>query len=232
MIDIHSHILPGMDDGSDSPETSRALLSALRAQGVEAVAATPHFYATQDNPGDFLRRRAEAVARMEYDPSDAPAVFLGAEVAYFEGMIRSKDLEEFTLGESSLLLVEMPFSGWSQRMVNEICQVPMQTGLTPVLAHVERYRRADQMPKYMQQLLDGGILFQCNAGAFLTFSERRWALGLLKRRELHFLGSDTHNLTTRPPRLGEAASIITRKLGGDVLDALTEKAKVRLNLEF
>ena len=220
MIDLHSHILPGIDDGSESPEMSRSLLNLLRQQGVDTVVATPHFYAMQDTPGDFLRRRAEAVDRMEYDPADAPHILLGAEVAYFDGMSHTQMLEALQLEQSGLLLVEMPFGPWSQRMIKELFQISFHTGLTPVLAHVNRYRRSDQLPKYQKELLRQGILFQCNAEAFLSFWERRWALGMLRRGQIHFLGSDAHNLTDRAPKLTQAAQVITRKLGAEAMDRL------------
>lgn len=230
MIDLHSHILPKMDDGSESPEMSRSLLTILRQQGVETVVATPHFYAMQDTPEDFLRRRAEAAHRLEYDPADAPCILLGAEVAYFDGMSHTPILEALQLEQTGLLLVEMPFGAWTQRMIQEICQIPILTGLTPVLAHVNRYRRADQLPKYQKELLGQGILFQCNAEAFLSFWERRWALKMLRQGQIHFLGSDTHNLTTRAPKIEQAAQIITHKLGAETLDKLTAFSKEMLNI--
>lgn len=230
MIDLHSHILPGMDDGSKSPEMSRTLLSQLKQQGVETVAATSHFYAMHDSPENFLQRRAQAVAQLEYDPADAPNVILGAEVAYFDGMSSSGVLDRLQLGDSGLVLVEMPFGAWSQRMIRELCQLPVMMGLTPVLAHVDRYRRADQFSRYRAELLDHGVLFQCNADAFLPRWDRRWALGMLKKGQIHFLGSDTHNLTSRAPKLDQAAKVITQKLGAHTLTELTAFSKEMLKL--
>ena len=82
MIDIHSHILPGIDDGSQSVEESHALLALLREQGVETVVATPHFYADRNDPENFLRRRKEALARLDHGETEMPRILLGAEVAY------------------------------------------------------------------------------------------------------------------------------------------------------
>lgn len=229
MIDLHSHILPGVDDGSESPEMSHAMLDLLQQQGVQVVVATPHFYATKDAPDKFLRRREEAAAQLQAD-RDMPGVILGAEVAYFDGMSNSLELTKLQLGNTKLLLVEMPFGAWSQRMIREVCQLPVQAGLRPVLAHVERYRKKDQLPKYKQQLLEQGVLFQCNAEAFVDLSTRRWALGQLKQGDIHFLGSDAHNLTGRPPKLDQAAQIITKKLGSGILEELTAFSKEMLNL--
>ena len=77
MTDIHSHILPGMDDGSRSTEESLAMLAASAAQGVRAIAATPHFYAMENSPEEFLARRAAAVARLLI-PFDIPSPATGS----------------------------------------------------------------------------------------------------------------------------------------------------------
>ena len=222
MIDLHSHILPGIDDGSKDLEMTRKLLEMLSAQGVTAVAATPHFYAASDLPNAFLERRAAAVQQLEALKGEYPKVIPGAEVAYFDGMRRSGILEQLQLGSSGMLLVEMPFCPWTSRMIREICDLQLQTGLIPVLAHVNRYRRSDQLPRHMDQLLKNGILFQCNAEAFLSVFSRGWALRLLEAGGIHFLGSDAHNLTSRPPKLQQAAQIITKKLGEAALEELTE----------
>lgn len=230
MIDIHSHILPCIDDGSQSAEESRTLLKLLREQGVQAVVATPHFYADRDNPEHFLRRRKEALDRLDYDPAEMPRILLGAEVAYFDGMSHSTELTELQLGTSGLLLVEMPFTAWTHRMIAEVCQLQLLTGMTPVLAHVERYRSREQLPKYRRQLLEQGVLFQCNAEPFLSVKERRWVLSQMKKGCIHFLGSDAHNLTARPPRMEEAAAVITQKLGKDTLNRLTAFSKELLRI--
>ncbi len=229
MIDIHSHILPGVDDGSRDLEMSYSMLSALKQQGVQTVAATPHFYALRDNPERFLQRRGEALSQLQMK-EDMPQVILGAEVAYFDGMGNTEQLAQMQLGDSKLLLVEMPFGPWSQRMIREVCQLQMQQGLRPVLAHVDRYRQRDQLPKYEQQLLEQGVLFQCNAQAFTDVFTRRWALRQLAYGQIHFLGSDTHNLTTRAPNLSQAAQIITKKLGSGVLEELMAFSKDMLRI--
>lgn len=223
MLDLHSHILPEMDDGSKSAEMSHAMLDSMARQGVSTLVATPHFYASRDLPEAFLDRRERSVALLGETKADHPKLILGAEVAYFDGMGRSAQvLEQLQLGNSGLLLVEMPFMAWNQRMIQEICDLPLQTGLTPVLAHVDRYRRRDQLPRHLDTLLDCGVLLQCNADAFLQFGSRGWALGMIRKGLLHFLGSDCHNLTDRKPNLGDAAAVIEKKLGRETLEELME----------
>lgn len=227
MIDIHSHILPGMDDGSKSTEETAQLLQLLQQQGVTTVAATPHFYA-QEAPDVFLKRRQAAFEKMPVLSEDYPAVLLGAEVAYFSGMGNCEALIPLQIGQTKLLLVEMPFQDWSERVVEDVCQIPVQLGLIPVLAHVNRYPGKQQFPKYKDLLLRSGVYFQCNAEAFLSPKSRRWALSMLKKGYIHILGSDCHNLTQRPPMLALARSVIEKKLGSATLDSLDREAHLLL----
>lgn len=222
MIDLHTHILPNMDDGSKSPEESLALLDTLRKQGITTVAVTPHFYPSQEAPEDFLARRERALAQLPRALTDT--LLVGAEVAYFPGMGSCEALLPLQLGNTGLLLVEMPFTPWTERIVSDICAIPSQLGLTPVLAHINRYRGSAQFPKYYQKLLENDVLFQCNAEAFVPGFRGRWALQQVKRGLVHFLGSDTHNTTTRPPKLEQAMALIEKKLGRSTLTALEERA--------
>jgi len=215
MIDMHSHILPNMDDGSDSVETTHKMLQMLRQQGVTTVAATPHFYAYKDNPEDFLRRREESLARDTWELPLLP----GAEVAYFDGMSRCRELKELQIGDTGLLLVEMPFGKWTGRMMEELIRIPMEQGLTPLLAHVERYR--SQLPKFLAELSGQQVAMQCNAEAFLSAGTRGWALSMVKKGYVQFLGTDTHNLTDRAPRYDEAVRVIEKKLGTEIAQRIT-----------
>ncbi len=210
MIDLHTHILPGMDDGSKDAAESAQMLTLLQQQGVTAVAATPHYYAKRESPEDFLRRREEAAARL---PETPLPILLGAEVAYFPGMGNCWELTDLQLGDTGLLLVEMPFIPWTDQMIREVCSISTWLGLTPVLAHVNRYRRGDQFPKYCRKLLENNVLFQCNAEVFETFTGRLWAIRQLKQGNLHFLGSDCHNTTNRAPNIHLAAAAMHKKLG-------------------
>ena len=124
MIDLHSHILPQMDDGSRSVDESLQMLAALAAQGVTDVAATPHFYASENSPERFLARRRHAWQRLApHLTASLPAVHLGAEVLFFEGIAGYDKLTQLCLTGTDALLLEMPFRPWSRRMSKPPCRV-------------------------------------------------------------------------------------------------------------
>ncbi len=227
LIDLHTHILPQMDDGSQSPEETEKLLEMLCSQGVTELAATPHFYANRESLDAFLLRREECIQRMH--PQTRLPIHFGAEVAYFPGMQNCDALTKLQIGSSGLLLVEMPFRSWTDRMVEDICTIPVHLGLIPVLAHVDRYQGLGQFTKYRHRLAENEVLFQCNAEAFERGFSCRWALKQMREGFIDFLGSDCHNLTSRAPKLKLATDVIEKKLGGDLLHHFTQSAFQRLH---
>ena len=213
MIDLHTHVLPSVDDGSGSVEESLKLLEMLAAQGVKKVFATPHFLADRDTPASFFERRARAFENLSSaHPKACENLFLGAEVAYFQGVSRMSALSDMRLGKTKLLLLEMPLERWSDYTVKELSELACSGSIRPVLAHVERCMPY-QPASVLRSLLDSGIIMQANASFFLRPATSRKALKLYKRGVIHAVASDCHNIHLRPPRIGEALAIIAEKLG-------------------
>ncbi|MBR3561741.1 MAG: capsular polysaccharide biosynthesis protein [Oscillospiraceae bacterium] len=224
MVDIHSHILPKMDDGSRSCEESIRMLAASAEQGVDVIAATSHFYPTENSPEEFLHRRRASYDRlceaMKADGRAFPRIVLGAEVYYFEGISSAENVELLRIEGTPLLLLEMPFSPWTSRMVDEIKRLHERQGITVLMAHVERYERW-QKEDVWDDLSEHGILMQHNAEHFLSWRTKRKALRHLHTGRVRFIGSDCHNMTSRPPRLGEAMRVIDP----ETLEALSAYAR-------
>lgn len=213
MIDLHCHVLPGMDDGCQTVEESLAVLDRLRQQRVDMVVATPHFHASQESVEEFLARREAAYAALGHRSE----VRLGAEVRYYSGIRRLDGLSRLRIQGSNLLLLEMPLGHWTEYTLREVVELADTCGAQLVLAHIERYLK-DQSKRTWLRLLDAGVLMQVNAPFFADLRTRRSALKLLKNHSIHFLGSDCHNLTDRAPRLEEAEAVIRKKMGEDFTD--------------
>ena len=220
MIDLHSHLLPAVDDGSKDVRESLALLRLLFGQGVRLVAATPHFYANHESIADFIARRSMAYeALVAQLPEGLPEIRLGAEVRYYPGISRLSDMRQLCLQGTNLLLLEMPFDRWTEYTLRELSELAGSRGIQLVLAHIERYWKL-QSRRVWEQLLADEVLMQVNADAFAEFKTRSLALKLLKNHSVHFLGSDCHNLSVRPPRMDEAMTVIRRKMGEDFADQM------------
>lgn len=220
IIDFHSHILPGIDDGSASVEESVAMLRQEAAQGIRHVIATPHFYARYDDPEVYFPARQRACRQLARELSvhpGLPEVTVGAEVHFFPGISHSDVLEALTIGKKRCILIEMPDAPWTESMYRELENIFQRRELLPIIAHVDRYIspfRTHGIPDRLAQL---PVLVQANASFFLRSSTRSLALKLLRQDKIHLLGSDCHNLTTRPPQLGDAVEVIRQRLGEEPL---------------
>ena len=204
IVDFHTHILPGMDDGSADPAESAAMLAEEARQGVDLVVLTPHFYATENSPRQFLARRSAAYQRlMQVVRPEFPQLRLGAEVQYFEGMSRAESLDALRVEGTPLLLLEMPFSRWPSRTVSEVLELNDQQGMQVVLAHVERYLSM-QREEVWRTFAENGVLMQASASAFRSWGKRRKIRSMMRDGMIRFFGSDCHNMDDRPPNLNAA----------------------------
>lgn len=199
MIDFHTHILPGIDDGSKSVSESISILRLEARQGIDTVFLTPHFYAEENSPVEFLKKRYSAWRQLEeYLWPELPQLRLGAEVQYFEGICSVEDIKHLKIVGTDFLLLEMPFHHWTDRMVEDVIDLNDRDGIQIVLAHIERYQDKTT-PDVWQQLRNCGVLMQSNVSFFENWKTRHQALSMLNHGQIHFLGSDCHNMKTRRP---------------------------------
>lgn len=222
MIDFHSHALHGVDDGSKSLEESLEMLEQSAQQGISVMALTPHFYGDKDAPERFLSRRAMAMEQLlQAKKPHHPKLLAGAEVCYFSGIQRAKEISQLCLEGTPFLLLEMPFVPWTERMLNDLWEMNQNSENVVVLAHIDRYISM-QKAGVIQTLVNSGIKLQANANSFLNWHKRPRMLRMMKQRQISFLGSDCHNLTTRPPGMEDAQKLIARKLGSSAIQAMNE----------
>ena len=234
VIDFHSHILPGIDDGSKSVEESLEMLREMAKQGITHVVATPHFYPQSDTPERFLKRRAKAEAALRkamagYD--ELPELSIGAEVYYFRGMSDSEALSELTIDKKRCILIEMPSAPWTGAMYQELEDLSVKRGLLPVIAHLDRYIGPFCTHGIPKRLASIPVLVQANAEFFLQRGTIRMALRLLREEKIHLLGSDCHNLSSRAPNLGAALQKIEAKLGKHILGRVHAYEKFVFNTD-
>lgn len=222
LTDFHSHILPGIDDGSASLEESLALLRLEAEQGISHVIATPHFYPQRDEPERFLERRARAQAKLweTVRGEDLPRITLGAEVYFFRGMSEWEQLPRLTIQETSSILIELPPPPWPDTVYQELERIWLNRGITPIIAHIDRYIGPFRTYDIPRRLAELPVLVQANAEFFLERSTAPMAMRMLKGDQIHLLGSDCHNLSSRKPNLGMAVQRIERKLGKTVLSRI------------
>ena len=154
-----------------------------------------------------------------------PEIHLGAEVRYYEGMSRTEALHEMVIEGTRLLLLEMPFTAWNERMLYEVRELEDNLRCTVLIAHIERYLRFQRGQWFWHMLEEMHALIQSNASFFIGRLSRPRALRLLTADRIHLLGSDSHNLDTRPPNLGAACDIISRRLGAGAVRRIGERGE-------
>ena len=221
VIDFHSHILPGIDDGSRNIQESLEMLRKEAEHGVRYVVATPHFYGNHDSLERFLYRRADAVTKLKEamaGQENLPRLIIGAEVYYFPGISESDALPELTIGSRKAVLVEMPHGPWTQVMYQELEDIYSRRGIIPIVAHVDRYISPLQTHRIPQRLEELPVMVQANAEFFLNRTTAGMALRMLKKGQIHLLGTDCHNMKSRMPNLEPALRLIEERLGSGAID--------------
>jgi len=233
MIDLHTHILPGLDDGAKNTEMSLSMLRTEWEQGVDTIVLTPHFYRYKEEPTHFLQRRQAALDRLHHArsllPADDPAarstLLLGCEVAWVPNLHELDCLPQLCIANTRYMLLELPFTPWETMLSRQLRDLMSRTGITPILAHLERYRKI-QKPEHMEEILSLGLPVQIGTDMVNGFFTRRQGLDALGDWA-HLVASDCHNLTTRPPNLGAAMEIVEKKLGKDAMLAI-DRSSYRL----
>lgn len=199
------------------------MLRLSAEQGVRHMVATPHFYPRYDSPEAFLRKREEAeriLREAMAERPDLPEISIGAEVYFFSGISDSELIKALTIEGKRCILIEMPQSPWKENHYRELEGIYTKHGITPIVAHVDRYIRPFHTYGIPERLEELPVLVQANASFFLQNATRGMALRMLKKGRIHLLGSDCHNMRSRRPNLDEAVGCIEQKLGKKAVDYL------------
>lgn len=197
LTDYHCHVLPGIDDGAETPEISEKMLDLMRLQGVGRIVLTPHFYPHRESSvEDFLRKRADAFAKISHRTEFE--FHLGAEIAIERGFSEISGIERLAIEGTNLMLLELPFSGYGRWVPDEIHNLTCGTHLVPVLAHIHRYIGI-YTKSQIDEILSSDAVFQVNTEAFANFRERRFVKKLIRSGVRIVFGSDAHDLVDRKP---------------------------------
>lgn len=191
MIDFHCHILPSVDHGSSSLETSLKQLAIAEKYGICAIVCTSHFYPYREDVKSFLLRRDEGFGLLSEHNNTSVVLLKGAEVMLTMDLAEREDLEGLLIEGTNLMLVEMPdmvHSTWIYDVLSKL----RDRKISPVIAHIDRY--PDDV---VNNLLEMDFTVQVNASAFKRFSKRRKMISFIEDGLVHVLGSDLHGANER-----------------------------------
>ena len=232
MIDFHSHILPHMDDGAQNVQISLDMLADSYLQGVRTVVATPHCIITKEEDIDiFLERRndsyKELMSAIALDERDFPDIVLGCEAQIAGGITNLEKMRELCIFDTNYILIEMPYKKWNEDNFDHLYSLLIK-GMKPIIAHIERYmNRRNEFHNFYA--LD--LIYQVNADSFLSPFLRRNIPDLFTMGSVQLLGSDMHNLSRRPSRMGFAKDRIIKSYGIERFNLLMENAELVLKNE-
>lgn len=212
MIDLHAHVLPGVDDGPDSPEVALEMLRDAAAEGTTIVAATPHVRDDYPTSPETMERVLADLRRAAAEAEIAVELLPGAELD-LEALRRLDDetLRRFGLGGNpSLLLLEFPYSGWPLELDQTVFRLSAR-GYTTVLAHPERNASVQAEPERLRGVAAAGAVIQLTAASVdgrLGRKTQSTAAALLDLGLAHLLASDAHGPGVRSGGLNAAVAAI------------------------
>jgi protein-tyrosine phosphatase len=231
VIDLHSHVLPGLDDGARDADEAVAICSAAAADGIEVLAATPHVRSDHLTTAEQMEA---GVAELSARVGALIRLVPGGELDFRELDRPLEELRRFALaGNPRYLLVETPYVGWPLDFDERLYRLTL-AGITPVLAHPERNADVQRQPDRLAPLVARGSLVQLTAASVdgrLGRGSQRCAATLLDRRLVHLLGSDAHAPSVREIGLAAAAralgdAALARWLTDDVPRAIVDDRPV------
>jgi protein-tyrosine phosphatase len=217
MIDIHHHLLPGVDDGARNLDISLAMVEMAIADGITHIVCTPHsshsYYFDPEHNATLLAELQDAVARRFGD--DAITLGLGCDFHLMFDNIEDAQSHptRYTINGNNYLLVEFPDSAISPTTAQTFYQLSL-SGMTPIITHPERNPILARQPERMTEWLKAGALIQVTAnslsGRFGQTAEQS-AFWLLDHQWVHFLATDAHDVQSRPPRLRRAFDLVAER---------------------
>lgn len=223
-LDVHSHILPAMDDGARDTDTSVKMLEALAADKVDAVFLSSHYYPHREPISSFVARRDEAYRKLceaTAGRTDLPRTVLGAEV-YFHTSLLEKDLSPLCFGKSDLLMLELPFVRMTKGTLSLLRDFLAWCPQRIMIAHLERYFSYNKPEDIMSLVQENELLCHVSCSSFFDSGhfEKKRLMRYAREGAFPLMGTDAHNLTDRKPEFGRAEKFLREQLGDDYVEEM------------
>ncbi len=226
MTDLHTHLLPALDDGAADMDKALALLRMQSAQGVRQIALTSHYRPDKMDIPTFLERRTAAWQTLSAHPdvqASGCTMKLGAEV-YYSPTLMQTDVRPLCLEGTDVLLLELQVHHRPQ-FLSRTLDYLQEEGIIPLIAHAERYDYVLENPALLMDWIDRGAYIQINGGSLLrNDAQGKMAMKMIRWGLAHVVASDTHSPEKRPPCLGEAMTLVEKKLGSGAVRRLQNNA--------
>ena len=210
MIDLHSHYLPGIDDGAKDTKDSLRMLAEAFKQGVKLCAGTPHAVVHSNEDIDvFLKSRHESIERLLSGPisEPIPKLIYGAEVFLDNDVSQYSDIKKLCIGDTDLLLVELSTRKYNPNYSEWLYSLNL-IGIVPILAHIERYPYFEE---FVAELDDVNVAFQMNCKTILKYRWRKYLIERSLPGANYLVSSDMHDMSFRKCRMKKAYDKVNKR---------------------
>ena len=225
MIDVHSHILPGIDDGPDTLEETINMLSIASEERIKVVAATHHFLDDKMSVDSYLKLWKKRMQQVKLTLEKANidiSIVRGAEVMISPSLPMLEGIERLCINGSRYMLIELPMLN-IPLYVEEVIYILRLKGIISIIAHPERNKRIVEDPNLLYPLVELGALCQVNTGSITGLygeNVKRCARILIDHNMAHLLGTDAHSTGRRSPRIKEAMAVLYKWTSSPVIDRM------------
>jgi protein-tyrosine phosphatase len=231
--DIHTHILPQVDDGSSSIEETKEMLNVAVHEGVQTIIATPHYQCGIDQDNNRIKEIVALVQAEAYKINPNLKILLGNELYYSDSIVEDlKNKKALTLAGTRYILVEFSVYQSYDAIYMGLSNL-IQAGYAPILAHVERYESLFKKEERIGELIKLGVYIQMNCSSLLGgifHRENKYYKKLVKKGFVHFLSSDCHDSKYRTPLM---YSMLQKQFqDGELANILFENPRMLLDNKF
>ena len=224
MIDLHCHILPGVDDGAKNLEESLEMARIAESEGIKKIINTSHYHPEFEYiMGDSLLSEVQKFNKILKENNIDIEVFIGNELYYSDNLLEYIENKDFyTLNNSRYLLIEFSPTSFPKNIGDIVYELKIR-GYIPILAHVERYRAVHENINLIKNAIKEGALIQINASSLTSKGPKefeRVCNDLIKQNMVHFVATDAHSSTRRRPLIKDAYDVVCSKYGESLANNL------------
>ncbi|MCI8307175.1 MAG: histidinol-phosphatase [Lachnospiraceae bacterium] len=235
-IDIHTHIIPGVDDGSKNIEETVSMLETAYNQGIRTMYATPHYGSGKERyDREYLIKQYELVKEKACQIGDGIEILLGNEIYYRHGTVDEiKSGQALTMNNTKYVLIEFDVDIRYKELYSALQKIVL-SGYRPILAHIERYYCLHKKFDLLYAIKSLGVCLQINASSVIPKiqSEASFCRKAIRDGYISFLGSDCHSAGWRPPCMADAVKALTKKTPEKIMDRILYKNPAKIyNNEF
>lgn len=217
--DMHCHIIPGVDDGSESLKMSMEMIRMEIEQGVTDIMLTPHYFVDRTDTNVIIKRYHELQDEIRRQKLPVQ-VYLGSELFYSVDLIKDLDKKKaLTLAGTSYVLIEFMPSESYQQIVNVVRNL-LYAGYIPIVAHIERYQAILNDINRVQELVNMGAYIQVNTNSFLKKDMNPFLFKLFDHNLIHMIGTDSHSSEWRAPQMQDTVNLLMKKYSNDKLESI------------